>query len=127
LEGRTGNDRRIVGVTTGSAIRTHSLSKTKNRFVVRDRPTHTASKMVHSCPRLVIAWGRIGEVVRRIQQRSIPQFVKISVKLVRPGLGHIIDLRRSIPPLIHGIGKSVDRYFRNRIQSQNEVGGKAAI
>jgi hypothetical protein len=94
---------------------------------VRNRPAHTASKMIHGRSGLVIPRRRIGEVVRRIQQRTIPQFIEISVKLIRAGLGDVVDLRCSIPSLIHGIGKSVDGHFRNRIQSQHEVGGEAAV
>ena len=75
----------------------------------------------------MISWRRVGEVVRRIQQRAIPQFIEISVKLIRARLGDVVDLGCSIAPLIHGIGKSVDGHFRNRIQSQDEVGGKATV
>ena len=83
--------------------------------------------MIHGRSGLVIPRRRIGEVVRRIQQRTIPQFIEIPVKLIRAGLGDVVDLGCSIPSLIHGIGKSVDGHFRNRIQSQDEVGGKAAV
>ena len=49
------------------------------------------------------------------------------MKLIRARLGDVVDLRCSIPSLIHRIGKCVDRHFRNRIQSQDEIGGEAAI
>ena len=49
------------------------------------------------------------------------------MKLVRARLGDIVDLRCSIPSLVHRIGKSVDGHFRNRIQSQHKVGGEAAV
>jgi hypothetical protein len=49
------------------------------------------------------------------------------VKLIRARLGDVVDLGCSIASLIHGIRKNVDGHFRNRIQSQDEVGGKAAV
>jgi dihydropteroate synthase len=49
------------------------------------------------------------------------------VKLIRAGLGDIVDLGCSIPSLIDGIGKSIDGHFGDRIQPQDEVGGKAAV
>ena len=99
----------------------------EKQLVAHDRPAQAAPKMIHRRSRLVISRRRIGEVIRRIQQRTIPQFIEIPVKLIRAGLGDVVDLRRSIPPLIHGIGKGVDGHFGNRIQSQDEVGGKAAV
>jgi len=99
LECRTGNDRR----RDNGQCDPHPLTvKKEKQLVARDRPTHTASKMVHSCPRLVIPGRRIGEVIRRIKQRSIPQFIKIPVKLIGARLGDVVDLGRSIRSLIHG-------------------------
>ena len=49
------------------------------------------------------------------------------MKLIRAGLGDVIDLGSSISSLIHGIGKSVDGHFGNRIQPQDQVGGEAAV
>jgi hypothetical protein len=100
-------------VTMGSAMRTHSLSKKKNSLSWRIGTAQTASKMVHGCPRLVIAGRGVREVVRRVQDRTIPQFVKIAVKLICAGLGDVIDLGGSIAALIHGIRKSVDGDFRD--------------
>ena len=49
------------------------------------------------------------------------------MELVGAGLCDVVDLRRSIPPLIDGIGKRIDRHFRNRIESENEVGRESAV
>ena len=49
------------------------------------------------------------------------------MKLVGAGLGDVVDLGSAVSSLIHGIGKGVDRHVRDRIQSQDEVGGEAAI
>ena len=49
------------------------------------------------------------------------------MKLVRTGFCDVVDLRRSVPPLIDGIGKRVDRHFRYRIQSENEVCRESAV
>ncbi len=83
--------------------------------------------MIHGGPSLVIARRRISEVVRRVQDRTIPELVEIAVKLIRAGFGDVVDLGRSIAALIHRIGKSVDGHFGNRIQSEHEIGGKAAV
>ena len=124
LECRTGNNRR----RDDGQCDPHPLAvEEEKQLVVRDRPAHTAPKMIHGRSGLVIPRRRIGEVVRCIQQRTIPQFVEVPVKLIRAGLGDVVDLRCSIPPLIHGIGKRVDGHFRNRIQSQDEVGREAAV
>ena len=69
----------------------------------------------------------VGEEIGRIQQRPIPDFVKIPVKPVGAGLGHIVDLRRSVSSLIHGIGQSVNRDFGNRVKPKHEIGRKTAI
>ena len=49
------------------------------------------------------------------------------MKLIRARLGDVVDLGCSISPLIHGIGKRVDGHFGDRIQSQHEIGGEAAV
>jgi hypothetical protein len=49
------------------------------------------------------------------------------VKLVRAGPCNVVDLRRSIPPLIDGIGKRIDRYLGYRIQSENKVCRESAV
>ncbi len=49
------------------------------------------------------------------------------MKLVRTGLCDVVDLGRSIPPLIDGIGERIDRHLRYRIQSENEVGRESAV
>ena len=69
----------------------------------------------------------VGEEVGRIQSRAVPQFVKIPMELVRSGFGDVIHLGRSVAPLIDRIGKGVDGDFRNRIESQDEVGGEPAV
>src|SRR5229473_1618152 len=83
----------------------------KENLVVHNRPAQTASKMIYGRSGLVIPRRRISKVVRRIQQRTIPQFIEISVQLIRARLGDVVDLGCSIPPFIHGTGKSVDGHF----------------
>ena len=124
LERRTGNNRRR---DDGQCDPHPFTIEEEEQLVVHDRPTHTASKMIHGRSRLVVPRRRVSKVVRCIQQRTIPQFIEISVKLIRAGLGDVVDLGCSIPSLIHGIGKSVDGHFRDRIQSQDKVGGEAAV
>ncbi len=75
----------------------------------------------------MIARSGVGEIVRRIQPRTVPQLVEISVKLIRARLGDVVDLRRSVSSLIHRIGKRIDRYLGDRIQAQHEIGREAAI
>ena len=76
---------------------------------------------------LLVSRGRIRKVIRRIQSRAVPDFVKISVKLIRTGFGDVVDLRCPVPALIYRIGKGVHRHFRNRIHAQHKVGCKANI
>ncbi len=75
----------------------------------------------------MISRSGIREIVGRIEPRAVPQLVEISVKLVRTRFCDVIDLRRSVPSLVHGIGKRVDRHFRYRIQSENEVCRESAV
>src|SRR5271169_4923353 len=49
------------------------------------------------------------------------------MKLVRPRLSNVVDLRRSVPPLVHRVGKRVYGHFRYRVQSQDQVGRKPAV
>src|SRR5258708_10191601 len=49
------------------------------------------------------------------------------MKLVRPRFCNVVYLRRSIPPLIDGIGKRIDRHLRYRIQSEDEVGRESTV
>ena len=53
----------------------------EKQLVVEDRPAQTASEMIHRRARLVISGRGVGEEIRRIELRSVPQLVQISVKL----------------------------------------------
>ena len=117
----------MAAVTMGSAIRTHSLSKKKNSLSCTNRPADAASEMVHGRARFVISRRGVREIVGRVELRAVPQLIQISVKLVGAGFRDVVDLRRSIPSLIDGIGKRVDRHFRDGIQSEHEVGRKPAV
>ena len=70
---------------------------------------------------------RICKIVRCVQYRAIPDLVKISVKLVRARLCNVVDLRRSVPSLVHRVGKRVHRHFRYRVQSEDEVCRESAV
>ena len=80
---------------------------------MNDGAAQAASEVVHHRTRLLIAGGGIEEVVGRVQDRAVPQFVEIAVKLVGAGLGDVVDLRRSIAALVHGIGERVDGHLGN--------------
>ena len=69
--------------------------------------------MVDSRSRLVIPRRRIREIIRGVQQRAVPQLIKIPMKLVRAGLRDVVHLRSSVSTFVHGVGKSIDRYFRD--------------
>ena len=75
----------------------------------------------------MISWSCIREIVGSVELRTIPQFIQIPMELVRPGLCNVVDLRRAVPPLVDGIRKRVDRRFRYRIQSENEVCRESAV
>ncbi len=75
----------------------------------------------------MIPWSGIREIVGRIELRTVPQLIKVSMKLVRTGLCDVVDLGRSVPPLIDGIGKRIDGYLRYRIQSEDKVRRESAI
>jgi len=64
LERRTGNDRRR---DDGQCYPHPFTIKEEEQLVVRDRPTDTASKMVHGRSRFVVSRRRVGKVVRCIQ------------------------------------------------------------
>ena len=49
------------------------------------------------------------------------------MKPVGSGLGNVIYLRRAVASLIDGIGKGVDRYFRDRVQSEHQICREAAV
>jgi hypothetical protein len=49
------------------------------------------------------------------------------VELVGAGFGDVIDLRRSIPALVHGVRKRIDGHLRDRVQAEHEIGREAAI
>src|SRR6202171_739405 len=49
------------------------------------------------------------------------------MKLVRTRFCIIVHWGRSVPPLSEGIGKRIDRHFRYRIQSEDEVGRESAV
>ncbi len=91
------------------------------------RPSQTAPEMIHRGARLVIPRRRVCEIVRCIQKRAIPKLVKIPVELVRTGFRDIVDLRRSISSLVHRVRERVDGHFRNRVQTQHEIGRQAAV
>ncbi len=75
----------------------------------------------------MISGRGVGKEIRRVQLRAVPQLVQISVKLIGPGFGDVVDLRRAIPALIHRVGNRVDGHLRDGIQSQDQIGGKAAV
>ncbi len=99
----------------------------EKQLVVNDRAAQAAAEMVHGRARLVISRGGIREIVGRVEPRAVPQLIEISVKLVRTRFRDVVDLRRSVPPLVDRIGKRVDRHFRDRIQSENEVCREPAV
>ncbi len=49
------------------------------------------------------------------------------MKLVRAGFGDVVDLRCSVSPLIHGVGKRIDRYLRYRIQTEHQIRRESAV
>ena len=99
----------------------------EEQLVAPDRTSETASEVVHRGARLVVARRGVRKEISRAELRAVPQFIQISVHLVRSGLGHVIDLRGSIAPLIHRIGDRVHGHLRDRIQAQHQVGRKAAV
>ena len=76
----------------------------EKQLVVHDRAAEASAEMVHGRARLVISRRRIGEKIGGVEARAVPEFVEISVKLVRAGLGDVVHLRRAVAPLIHGVG-----------------------
>ena len=75
----------------------------------------------------MIARRGVSEEIGGIESRSVPKFVQVSVKLVRSRFGDVVDLRRSIAPLVDGVGERIDRDFGDGIETQDEISGKAAI
>src|SRR5208337_1311465 len=55
------------------------------------------------------------------------QLVQVSVKLIGAGFRDIVNLRSAIAALIHRVGNRVDRNLRDRVQSQDQIGRKAAV
>ena len=49
------------------------------------------------------------------------------MKLIRARFGDVVDLRRSIAPLIDGVGKRIDRDFGDRIETQYQIRREAAV
>ena len=94
---------------------------------MNDRAAQASAEMIHRRSGLVVSWRRVREIVCRIQQRTVPQFVEIPVKSVRARFGDVVDLGSAVAALIDRIGESIHGHFRNRIQSQDEVGRKATI
>src|SRR5258708_35607824 len=86
----------------------------EKHLVLDDWPAHAASEVVYRRSRLVLSCS-IREIVGCVELRAIPQLIEVPVKLVRTGLCNVVDLRRSIPPLIDGIRKRIYRPFRYRI------------
>ena len=62
-----------------------------------------------------------------LNSRSVPQLVQISVKLIRAGFGHVVDLRSAVSSLIHRVRKRVHRHLGDGVQAENQIGGKSAI
>ena len=114
-------------MTIGSAIRTHSESKKKNSLSWTDRAAEAAAEVIHGGARLVIPGGGVGKEIGGVESRAVPQLVEVSVKPVGPGLGDVVDLRSAVPALIDGVGERVDGHLRDGIQSQHQIGGKAAV
>ena len=54
----------------------------KEQLFVRNRPTQTAPKVIYCRSGLVISRRRVGKVVGGIQPRSIPQLIKVPVKVI---------------------------------------------
>ena len=75
----------------------------------------------------MISGGGVGKEIRGIELRAVPQFVQISVKPIGAGFRDIVDLRSAIAALIDRVGDRVDGHLRDRIQTQHQIGGKAAI
>ena len=75
----------------------------------------------------MVSRRRVREIVGGVEARAVPQLVEISVKLIRAGFGDVVDLRRAVPPLIHGVGKRVHGHFRDGIQSQHQIRRKSAV
>ncbi len=98
----------------------------EKQLVVKNWSAQAAAEMVHNGSRLV-ATCSIRVIVRRIQDRAIPNLVQVSVKLVGPGFGDIIDLGCSIPSLVHRVRERVDGHFGYLVETQNEVSREAAI
>ena len=117
----------MVGRDDGQCNPNPLAIEEEKQLVVDNRASHTASKVVHRRARLVISRSGIREIVGRVELRAVPQLVEIPVKLVRAGLCNVVDLGRSIPSLIDGIGKRIDRHLRYRIQSEDEVCRESAV
>ncbi len=99
----------------------------KEQLVVEDRTAETAAEMIHRGARLVISRRGVGEIIRGVQERAIPDFVQISVELVGAGFGDVVDLRGAVSSLIHRVRKRIDGHFGNRIQAQHQICGKSAV
>src|ERR1700691_3969465 len=84
----------------------------KEQFIVENRTSNATPEMVHRRAGFVISRSGIREIVGGVELRAVPQLVQVSVKLVRSRFGNVVDLRRSVAPLIDGIGKRIDRHFR---------------
>ena len=103
----------VVGVDDRQCDSNPLAVEKEEQLVVKYRPAQAAAEMVHVRARFVVARCGIREIVRRIQDRAVPEFVQVSVKLVRARFGDVVNLRRAVPALIDRIGQSVDGHFGN--------------
>ena len=75
----------------------------------------------------MVSKSGIREIVGGVEPRAVPQLIEVPVKLVGAGLGDVIDLRRAVAPLVHGIGERVHRDFRDGVQSEHQIGRESAV
>lgn len=94
---------------------------------MNDRSSQAAAEVIHRGTRFMIPGGRVREEIGRVELGAVPQLIQVSVELVGPGFRDIVDLRRAVSAQIHRVGNSVDGHLRDRVQSEDEIGGKSAV
>ena len=103
----------------------------EEELVLADRPADADAEFVHGRARLLgdVAGRVVGmeEVVGGVQQRAVPYLVRVAVKLVRPRLGEVVDLRRAVAALIDRIGVGVHGGLLQRVQADDEIRGEPDI
>ena len=93
--------------------------------------TDTYAKFVNCGTRLLRTTVRhivrVQKVVLRVEQRAIPDFVRVAVERIGARFGEVVHLGYSVPTLIDGERVGIDRRFLDSVETGDEIRGKANV